>query len=66
MRTRTGYLFFTQIFIHEKEREEIEMSKLLRGVVAGAGAWKLGGGCFTTVIIFVLLWWFLGNFNIFQ
>ena len=32
------------------------MSKLLRGVVAGYGAKKLGGGCFSTVIIFLLLW----------
>ena len=42
------------------------MSKLLRGIVAGAGAWKWGGGCLSTILIFVLLWWFLGNFNIFQ
>jgi len=42
------------------------MSKLLRGAAAGVGAWKLGGGCFSTVLIFVLLWWLLGNFNIFQ
>jgi len=26
------------------------MSKLLRGVAAGYGAKKLGGGCFTTII----------------
>jgi hypothetical protein len=42
------------------------MSKLLRGVVAGAGAWKLGGGCFTTILIFIFLWWLLGNFSMFQ
>jgi hypothetical protein len=42
------------------------MSKLLRGVVAGAGAWKLGGGCLSTIVIFLLLWWLLGNFGIFQ
>jgi hypothetical protein len=42
------------------------MSKLLRGVVAGAGAWKLGGGCLTTILIFIFLWWILGNFSIFQ
>jgi hypothetical protein len=42
------------------------MSKLLRGVVAGWGASKLGGGCFTTLLVFLLLWWLLGNFEIFQ
>ena len=36
------------------------MSKLLRGLVAGYGAKKLGGGCFSTVLIFLLLWWLLG------
>ena len=44
------------------------MSKLLRGVVAGYGAKKLGGGCgcFGTVLIFIILWWFLGHFGIFR
>jgi hypothetical protein len=36
------------------------MSKLLRGIVAGYGANKLGGGCLSTVLIFALLWWVLG------
>jgi hypothetical protein len=42
------------------------MSKILRGIAAGWGAKKLGGGCFTTVLIFLLLWWLLGNFGVFQ
>ena len=42
------------------------MSKLLRGVAAGWGASKLGGGCFTTLLVFLLLWWLLGHFRIFQ
>jgi hypothetical protein len=42
------------------------MSKILRGIAAGWGAKKLGGGCFTTVLIFLLLWWVLGNFDVFQ
>lgn len=33
----------------------------LRGLLAGLGAWKLGGGCFSTVIIFLLLFWLLGD-----
>jgi len=42
------------------------MSKLLRGAAAGYGAWRFGGGIVGTIFIFVLLWWFLGHFNIFQ
>jgi hypothetical protein len=42
------------------------VSKLLRGAVAGWGATKLGGGCLTTLLVFGLLWWLLGNFQIFQ
>jgi len=37
------------------------MSKLLRGVVAGYGASKLGGGCIGTVLVFVVLWYLLGQ-----
>jgi hypothetical protein len=47
------------------EREEL-MSKLLRGLAAGYGAKKMGGGCFSTVLIFLLLWWVLGHFSCFQ
>jgi len=43
-----------------------QMSKLLRGVAAGWGAKKMGGGCFSTILIFLLLWWLLGNFDLFR
>lgn len=36
------------------------MSKLLRGLAAGYGAKKLGGGCFSTILVFILLWLILG------
>jgi hypothetical protein len=42
------------------------MSKLLRGLAAGYGAKKLGGGCFSTILIFLILWYILGHFRIFQ
>ena len=32
------------------------MSKLLRGIAAGYGAKKMGGGCFSTVLVFLVLW----------
>lgn len=34
-----------------------------RGLLAGLGAWKLGGGCFSTVVIFVILYMVLGSAN---
>ena len=33
---------------------------LLRGLAAGYGAYKLGGGCFSTILIFLLIYWLLG------
>ncbi|HET9235264.1 MAG TPA: hypothetical protein VFP10_14105 [Candidatus Eisenbacteria bacterium] len=43
------------------------MSKLLRALVAGYGAKKLGGGCGCgAIIIFIILWAILGNFDIFK
>jgi hypothetical protein len=42
------------------------MSKLLRGAAAGFGAWKLGGGCISTILVFLFLWWILGSFDIFK
>jgi hypothetical protein len=44
------------------------MSKLLRGLAAGYGAKRLGGGCgcFGVVVVFIILWILLGQFRIFQ
>lgn len=43
------------------------MSKLLRGLAAGYGARKLTGGCGCgTIFIFIILWYILGHFRIFQ
>ena len=44
----------------------VRMSKLLRGLAAGWGAKKLGGGCLSTIIIFVVLWYLLGHIGIFR
>jgi len=41
------------------------MSKLLRGLVAGYGAKKVGGGCgCTALLLFILFWWLLGHSGI--
>jgi len=37
------------------------MNNLFRGLIAGWGAKKLGGGCFSMIIIFVLIWVALGQ-----
>jgi hypothetical protein len=42
------------------------VSKLLRGIAAGWGAKKMGGGCLSTIVIFIVLWYLLGHFNIFR
>jgi hypothetical protein len=37
------------------------VNNLVRGLIAGYGAKKLGGGCFSTIIIFIVLFWLLGR-----
>jgi len=37
------------------------MNNLFRGLLAGGAAYKWGGGCFGTVIIFVLVYMLLGS-----
>lgn len=39
------------------------MPKWLRALIAGYGAKKLGGGCLTTIIIFVVIYYALGTCN---
>jgi len=39
------------------------MKKLIRAIIAGYGAKKIGGGrcgCIGTVIVFLILYWLLG------
>jgi hypothetical protein len=37
------------------------MNNLFRGLLAGWGASKLGGGCLGTILVFALIWWALGT-----
>ncbi len=37
------------------------MNKLVRGLIAGYGAKKLGGGCLSTIVVFLIIWWALGS-----
>ena len=43
------------------ERREGFMNNLLRGGLAGAAAYKFGGGIISTILIFVLVFWLLGK-----
>ncbi len=35
----------------------------LRGIIAGVAAWKMGGGCLSTIGIFILVFYLLGFIN---
>lgn len=37
------------------------MNNFFRALIAGYGAKKLGGGCFSTILVFILLWVLLGQ-----
>ncbi|PWT81592.1 MAG: hypothetical protein C5B44_03565 [Acidobacteria bacterium] len=37
-----------------------KMEGPLRGILAGAAAWKFGGGCISTILIFIIVFWLLG------
>lgn len=39
------------------------MNKFFRALIAGYGAKKLGGGCVSTVVIFLIIYYLLGNCN---
>ena len=32
----------------------------LRSILAGVAAWKLGGGCLSTIVIFLIVFYLLG------
>jgi hypothetical protein len=39
------------------------MPNWLRALIAGYGAKKLGGGCFSTILIFIVIYYALGKCN---
>jgi hypothetical protein len=41
--------------------EEFIMEGPLRGCLAGVAAWKWGGGCLSTIIIFIIVYLLLGH-----
>jgi len=39
------------------------MNNFFRGIIAAWGAKKLGGGCLSTIVIFILIYTLLGKCN---
>lgn len=39
------------------------MNKLVRALIAGWGAKKLGGGCISTIVVFIIIYYALGTCN---
>jgi len=37
------------------------MNTIFRGLIAGYGAKKLGGGCFGFIVVFAIIWVVLGQ-----
>jgi len=37
------------------------MNNLFRGLISSYGAAKLGGGCLSTIVIFIAIWLILGQ-----
>lgn len=59
-----GLKFVKQNFIYFLKRKTTNhMNNLFKTLIAGYGAKKLGGGCFGTIIVFVIIYWALGNFH---
>lgn len=39
----------------------ISMRDWLRTLIAGYGAYKWGGGCVGTILVFIIIYWLLGH-----
>ena len=39
------------------------MNNFFRTIIAAYGAKKLGGGCFSTILVFFIIYWALGTCN---
>ena len=37
------------------------MNNIFKALIAGWGAKKLGGGCLSTILVFVIIYWALGQ-----
>jgi len=37
------------------------MNNIFKGLIASYGAYKLGGGCLGTIVVFIIIWVILGQ-----
>jgi hypothetical protein len=44
-----------------KNAKNKKMNDLFRGLLSGYGAYKLGGGCLGTIVMFIIIWALLGK-----
>jgi hypothetical protein len=49
--------------LFECYRNFFTMNKLVRALIAGWGAKKIGGGCISTIIVFIIIYYALGTCN---
>jgi len=53
-RADAGTIFLTT-------KKNFPMRDWLRTLIAGYGAYKWGGGCLGTIVVFVIIYWALGH-----
>ena len=45
----------------ELNLKQTPMNNIFKGLIAGYGASKVGGGCLVTIVVFVVIWMVLGQ-----
>ena len=60
---RYGMIIFMVWLWINRTSKTLDMNKLIRGLIAGYGAKKLGGGCLSTILIFIIIYYALGQCN---
>jgi hypothetical protein len=66
--TKTRIIYILRFFVINKDALNFhtfkiskQMNNLFKGLISGYGAYKLGGGCLSTIVIFVVIWLILGH-----
>lgn len=62
-RAKFGAIILQEFVSTQNEVKGRNMQGPLRGIIAGVAAWKLGGGCLSTIAIFLIVFYLLGFAN---
>jgi uncharacterized membrane protein YdcZ (DUF606 family) len=54
-------LFYVVVSLSRLIRKVENMQNWLKTLIAGGIAWKWGGGCLGTIVLFVVIYWLLGQ-----